>query len=370
MSLIEKAAARLDVLKRASGESVIGPKSVSGATAAPAQPRSVPTSVAPLLHPVRSPFPDQEPAGAEDAVPPPAVAPVVLPVTPPLSDDVALLRKAVVPHKPDAPGSREIEIDMRRLILRGMVTPNLPRSQIAEEYRLIKRPLLKNVPVVENGSLIMVSSALPGEGKSFTAINLAISMAMELDHRVLLVDADVARPSVLNRLGLRPERGLMDVLGGDVADLGEVMLRTNIDKLTLLPAGMPHARATEMLASDTMVQLLEQMTRRYSDRVIIFDSPPLLVTTEARVLATHMGQVVIVVEAEKTTHGTVKMALATIESCPVKLLVLNKSRQEGPGSYYGYGYKYGYGYGRDRGKGEQHSSSRSKTRSDGHQHER
>jgi receptor protein-tyrosine kinase len=351
MSLIEKAAARLDVLKRASGESVLRPESTSGAAATPSPVRSVLplTSTAPLLHPVQSDFSGlPPPAGAEA---PAAKTPPTADVQPLLSEDVSLLRKAATPQKPDAQVSRKIEIDMRRLILRGMVTPNLPRSQIAEEYRLVKRPLLKNVPAVENGSLIMVTSSLPGEGKSFTAINLAISMAMELDHRVLLVDADVARPSVLNRLGLRPERGLMDVLGGDVEDLGEVMLRTNIDKLTLLPAGMPHARATEMLASDSMVQLLEQMTHRYPDRVIIFDSPPLLVTTEARVLATHMGQVVIVVEAGMTTHGTVKMALATIESCPVKLVVLNKSREQGSGSYYGY--KYGYGYGRDRGQNQE-----------------
>jgi receptor protein-tyrosine kinase len=360
MSLIEKAAARLDVLKRASGESVIRSESGAGVTPITPQVRSVPPTVsqAPLLLPVQFNFSDRDASADEERFADDSFPPAV-------SEDISLLRKtSLPPRKPEPQVSREVEIDIRRLILRGMVTPSLPRSQIAEEYRLIKRPLLKNITAVENGSLIMVTSALPGEGKSFTAINLAISMAMELDHRVLLVDADVARPSVLNRLGLHPERGLMDALAGDVEDLSEVMLRTNIDKLTLLPAGMPHARATEMLASDTMVQLLEQMIRRYPDRVIVFDSPPLLVTTEARVLATHMGQVVIVVEAGKTTHGTVKMALATIESCPVRLMVLNKSREEGPGSYYGYGYKYGYGYGRDSGKSHH---SKSKSRADGHQ---
>ena len=227
-----------------------------------------------------------------------------------------------------------------------MVTPDRPRSAIAEEYRVIKRPLLRNATAVgpaqiDDGNLIMVSSALPSEGKTFCAINLAISMAMELDYTVLLVDADVSRPSVLNQLGLPPERGLMDALAGDVTDLSDVLLRTNIEKLTLLPAGMPHARATELLASEAMTQLLEQMSNRYPDRIIIFDSPPLLVTTESRVLATHMGQIVMVVEAERTTHSTVRQALATIENCPVKLMVLNKSRERGPGSYYGYGYGYG-----------------------------
>ena len=238
----------------------------------------------------------------------------------------------------------------RRYVLaaKGMVTPDQPRTAIAEEFRVIKRPLLRNAtdtgPArITNANLIMVTSAMPGEGKTFSAINLAISMAMELDYTVLLVDADVSRPSVFRQLGLPPERGLMDVLAGDVTDLSDVLLRTNIEKLSILPAGMPHQRATELLASENMNRLLKQIASRYSDRIVVFDSPPLLVTTESRVLATHMGQVVVVVESERTPHSSVKQALATIESCPIKLMMLNKSRHSGPGSYYGYGYGYGYG---------------------------
>ena len=306
MSLIEKAFQRLDALKQASGES-------AGATE--------PVREAPL--PVSGEAPPHAAQRSSSSVP--AVDPIPMP------------NPAV---------SREIRIDLARLGQLGMVTPDVPRSAVAEEFRVIKRPLLRNAvatgaAAIKNGSLIMVSSAMPGEGKSFTAINLAISMAMELDYTVLLVDADVSRPSVLNRLGLPPERGLMDVLAGDVSELGDVLLRTNIEKLSILPAGMPHPRATEMLASESMNRLLEQIANRYHDRIIVFDSPPLLVTTEARVLATHMGQIVMVVEAERTTHSTVKQALATIESCPVKLMVLNKSRAAGAGSYYGYGYGYG-----------------------------
>jgi len=168
-------------------------------------------------------------------------------------------------------------------------------------------------------------------------------MAMELDYTVLLVDADVSRPSVLRELDLPPQPGLMDVLAGEVDDLSEVLLKTNIDKLSILPAGMPHQRATELLASEGMTQLLEQMAHRYADRIIVFDSPPLLVTTESRVLAAHMGQVVLVVEAERTTHAHVRQALAAIEPCPIRMMVLNKSRDRSVGGYYGYGYGYGYG---------------------------
>lgn len=242
--------------------------------------------------------------------------------------------------------SKEVVMDLGRLAAQGLVTPDRPRSSIAEEYRVIKRPILKNVAMERSGNsnLIMVTSSLPGEGKSFTAINLAISIAMELDHTVLLVDADVSKPSVLKIMGLSPERGLMDVLSEQSIDLSTSLLRTNIPKLSILPAGMPHERATELLASDSMIRMLEEVASRYADRVIIFDSPPLIPTTEARVLAGHMGQIVMVVEAGRTTNGALRQALTTIEACPIKLMVLNKARDSGPGGYYGYGYGYGYGH--------------------------
>ncbi len=305
MSLIEKAAQRLDQLKQASADPA--DDAVQAAVAAQA-------ASAPSAPPAASPVPQAQPAA-------PAAA---------------------------AHASRSVHLDLALLEAKGMVTPDRPRSALAEEYRVIKRPLLHNAtdsgPArIENANLIMITSAMPGEGKTFSAINLAISMAMELDYTVLLVDADVSRPSVFRTLGLGQERGLMDVLAGEVGDLGDVLLRTNIEKLSILPAGMPHARATELLASENTNRLLKQMASRYSDRIIIFDSPPLLVTTESRVLATHMGQVVVVVEAERTTHASIKQALATIEDCPIKLMMLNKSRRQAQGWYYGYGYGYGYG---------------------------
>ena len=165
---------------------------------------------------------------------------------------------------------------------------------------------------------------------------------MELDNTVMLVDADVARPSVLNMLGLPQSAGLLDVLKENSLDISGALLRTNIEKLSILPSGTPHPRATELLASDTMIRLLEDMSSRYSDRIIIFDSPPLLLTTEARVLATHMGQVVIVVNAENTAQAAVKQAITTIDACPVKMMVLNQVRADKAD---GYGYGYGYGYG-------------------------
>jgi exopolysaccharide/PEP-CTERM locus tyrosine autokinase len=170
-----------------------------------------------------------------------------------------------------------------------------------------------------------------------------MSIAMELDRTVLLVDADVARPSLPSMLGLPPVQGLLDLLLDETLDVGDVLIKTNIATLSILSSGTPHPRATELLASEGMSRLLDEMAQRYPDRLIIFDSPPLLVTTEARVLASHMGQVVLVVQAEQTANADVMQALATIEACPIKLMMLNKGRAAAAGGY-GYGYGYGYQY--------------------------
>lgn len=273
---------------------------------------------------------------------------------PPLSAEASETRAKAVVRQPDEKpaevetrASKSIVLNLETIAASGLLVPHAARNQLADEFRVIKRPLIANAmgrggSAVPNGNLIMVTSALPGEGKSFTAINLAISIAMELDNTVMLVDADVARPSVLNMLGLPQSAGLLDVLKENSLDISGALLRTNIEKLSILPSGTPHPRATELLASDTMIRLLEDMSSRYSDRIIIFDSPPLLLTTEARVLATHMGQVVIVVNAENTAQAAVKQAITTIDACPVKMMVLNQVRADKAD---GYGYGYGYGYG-------------------------
>ena len=247
--------------------------------------------------------------------------------------------------------SRRVELNLDALADTGIITPSAPRSALADQYRVIKRPLISNAlgkgpATLKHGNLIMVTSAMAGEGKTFTSVNLAMSIAAELDHTVMLVDADVARPSVPRVLGLPPGPGLLDILEGKV-ELSGALLRTNVDKLTILPSGTPHPRATELLASDAMGALLDDMATRYPDRIIIFDSPPLLLTTESRVLATHMGQIVVVVHAGRTLQSDVQHALSTIESCPVRMMVLNRARTDGAGGYgYGYGYgAYGYGYG-------------------------
>jgi len=231
----------------------------------------------------------------------------------------------------------------------GMLTPAIPRSDIAEEYRTIKRPLLTNIAgqsaaPIENANLIMVTSALQGDGKTFSSINLALSIAMEQDKTVLFVDADTAKAEAGRLLGVPAgSPGLIDVLENKGVSLSDVILRTNVEKLRILPAGNIHAHANELLASDAMRQLMLELSERYSDRVVVFDSPPLLLTTEAGVLANFMGQLVFVVAAEATPQNAVTEALEHIGQDKMVGMVLNRARRHG--KLFGYG--YGYGYGRD-----------------------
>jgi receptor protein-tyrosine kinase len=255
----------------------------------------------------------------------------------------------------NAPGADDVSegnsqvqsINLARLHRMGVVSPDAEKSQVAEEFRIIKRPLIANAfgqgtARVKNGNLIMVTSSVPGEGKSFCAINLAISMAMEMDRTVLLIDADVAKPRIPEYLGIHADKGLLDVLQDKDLKLSDVLIRTDIAKLTVLPAGRTYKRATELLASAAMTRLIEDIGNRYPDRIILFDSPPLLATSESSVLATHMGQIVMVVEAEKTSQEAIREALSHIQSCEVVGMLLNKTTPT-PGADYYYGYYGSYG---------------------------
>ena len=152
----------------------------------------------------------------------------------------------------------------------------------------------------------------------------------------MTIDGDVANPTFPSLLGVPNEPGLLDLLTRDDLDVGDALMRTNIANLTVLSAGSRHRRATELLASEQMASLLHELSLRYADRIIIFDSPPLLATTEARVLASLMGQVVMVVAADVTTQHAVNQALTAIASCEIVMMMLNKARKTEVGSYYGY----------------------------------
>lgn len=322
MSIIEKAASRID--RQRSAAAAANPASPVEASAAQAAVAASPvTGVAhDTLHAV---------AGAPAA---PAIGAAATAAAP------AAAAERAVPKF-----TRRVELDLARMREMGMVTAAGGRTSLLEDFRIIKRPLLQRAfaerrPGDKPGNLIMLTSSLPGEGKTYSAINLAMSIAMELDHTVLLVDADVARPSVLRTLGLPAQRGLMDLLVDDKLDMGDVMLRTNVDTLSILPAGTSTPRATELLASSTMSNLVNEIANRYPDRIVIFDSPPLLLTSESHVLASHMGQIVVVVEAQTTTQHAVKEALSQLNGLDNVNLIYNKTRDV-PGIEETYDYHYG-----------------------------
>jgi receptor protein-tyrosine kinase len=212
-----------------------------------------------------------------------------------------------------------------------ILSPDGERSRTSEEFRVIKRPLLVNTfnrdaADGKQGNLIMVSSSVKGEGKTFTSLNLAMSIAMDLDSTVLLVDADVAEPGLSKALGVKDKPGLIEHLDDQQRDLSRLLLRTDIPNLTILPAGRRHKRSTELLAGRAMKRLVHELANRYPNRIVLFDSPSLLQTSEASVLASLMGQVLIVVEYEMTSQVIVKEALSQFENVDNVYLILNKCK--------------------------------------------
>jgi protein-tyrosine kinase len=244
-----------------------------------------------------------------------------------------------------AQASRHFSLDLAKLQISGFVTPTGGRTHISEEFRVIKRPLLLKAFAtgeehIESGNLIMVTSAKPGEGKTFMAINLAMSIASERDLHVLLVDADVQRPSIFQVLGVPPQKGLLDLLTDPTLTPPDVLVRTNVRNLSLMAAGTPSPATTELLASQKMITLMRDIASRYHDRIVIFDAPPVLASSEPSVLALHVGQTVLVVEAGKTGRRAVDQTLTHISACPHISIVFNKAEKSSGNDEFG-----GYGYG-------------------------
>lgn len=238
---------------------------------------------------------------------------------------------------------QQIEIDFDRLRKMGFALPG-EQSPLAEQFRLIKRPLLSaafscsQTPPSRNANVIMVTSANPGEGKTFVATNLAFSMASEHDLHVLLIDADFPNPAVPRVLGFEASTGLVDVVSDSSIDLADALIRTNIDNLTLLASGPTRPGSSELLASARMARFVDEISARYPDRITIFDSPPVLARSEPIILSKHVGQVVIVMEAERTSRTALDETIELIGSDRIAGVVLNKAPAVGReqfGSYYG-----------------------------------
>lgn len=237
-----------------------------------------------------------------------------------------------------------LHIDTHRLSALNFVANVQERKLIYEEYRVIKRKLINNAfgplnSTLKHPNLILVSSSRPGEGKTFTSVNLALSIALEQDKTVLLIDADVLRPNVSRTLDVQVPVGLTDYLSSENVGVSDIMYSTNVDRLKLIAAGKPHHLSTELLASDKMIALVSEFASRYSDRIVIFDAPPLLGVNETAVLAGMCGQAVIVVEEKRTKLNELEQALSLLPPELAVGFVINKahySRDKG----YGYGYGY------------------------------
>ncbi len=242
---------------------------------------------------------------------------------------------------------RIVQVNSDALRAAGFLAPEDEERQLVDQYRNIKRPLLahafgKQATRIPDGHLVLISSALAGEGKSFTCINLALSLAHERDHSVLLVDADVAKPHISRLFGAADEPGLLDLLDGDRrVDHRNFILPTSVPGLSLLPAGKARQYATELLASNRMEELMRALGEEDPQRIVVFDSPPVLLTSEARVLTRLVGQVVLVVHAGMTPQQAVLEAVDSIEEGKAVNLILNQARQSAGSGYYGGSYGYG-----------------------------
>jgi exopolysaccharide/PEP-CTERM locus tyrosine autokinase len=233
-------------------------------------------------------------------------------------------------------------IDREELREAGFILPDAPVSALAEEFRIVKRQLLLGAMggEIENGRMILVCSAQPNEGKTFCAVNLALSLANERDTEVLLIDADFAKPEILSTLGLEAGPGIMDAIADPAIDVESCIIRTDIAGLSVLPAGRLSNEATELLASDHGRAVLERLAAKPS-RILIFDSAPALAASSASVLAFHAGQALMVVRADRTSEAELREAAGLLGGCGHIQLLLNgvefAANGRRFGSYYGYG---------------------------------
>jgi protein-tyrosine kinase len=238
-------------------------------------------------------------------------------------------------------------IDRARLKEGGFILPDAPVGTLAEEFRLVKRQLLLRGPgeaqaLTAKDRMILVCSAQPNDGKTFCAVNLAISLASERDNEVLLVDADVAKPDVLSTLGLSGEHGLIDAIADPDADVERFIIATDIAKLSVLPAGKATNNDTELLASARAAKVIESLATNNPRRIVILDSAPALAASPASVLAHRVGRVLMVVRADRTSEAELREAIALLDGCDDISLLLNGA------SFFGSNRTYGSYYGQDQ----------------------
>lgn len=243
--------------------------------------------------------------------------------------------RAPAPERPP-----QISFNVAGLRAAGLLPPEEEELTLSRQYRQIKRPLIARAfgtTRIPQGFLVMIASAMTGEGKSFTSVNLALSLSLEKDLHVLLVDADVAKPNISRVLAATGAPGLLDALRDPQMDVERLVLQTDVPTLSFLPAGGFSMEANELLASRRMAQVAAALGKSDSQRIVVFDSPPLLQTNESHALAQVVGQIVVVVRAEYTSQPMLLNALETLKDYQSVSLVLNQSMQPSTSDYYYYG---------------------------------
>lgn len=256
---------------------------------------------------------------------------------------------AAVPPPPSVPDDSRrtgsaITVDFDSLRRAGIIPEGDAGRRLDDEVRRIKWPLLGAAfgeSRVPNGNLLLVTSAVPGEGKTFFSVNLALSIARERDAGVLLIDGDIVKPHVSRLFGLQGRPGLTDVLSGKVASVADAICATDVGGLKILPAGENGGTSPELLASRRMMEVLDWLRTNYADSIILFDSSPLLATNDSQVLSRLVGQVYVVIRADHTLQSLVLEALGLLHEGPVVACILNQVVRSGLEKYYGYGYSHG-----------------------------
>lgn len=247
------------------------------------------------------------------------------------------------PAKPARAASRKYvnhsELEIPYNIDKSLVTAFFPDSVESEQFRMLKNNILfpeKGLPPKS----IMVTSASPGEGKSFVATNLAATIAQNIDEYVLLIDCDLRAPTIHTIFGLNDPPGLSEYLSS-AQPLSSLLVKTFLKKLTLLPSGAIPPNPSELLSSEQMRRLLSEVKNRYSDRYVIIDTPPPYFTSETNALAKHVDGIILLVRQGKTRKKEIQNIIDIYDRKKIIGVVQNFAEKK-PG--YGYGYhKYGYG---------------------------
>ena len=231
------------------------------------------------------------------------------------------------------------KLDFEALAQDGYLTPNSMHNTLAEDYRFLKLSVLQmangiEINQLECENLVAITSSLRGEGKTFTSFNLAMSIALERDTTVLLIDGDLIGRSLTELLGLHNAIGLTDFLLDPHIDLRDIILHTNVPKLRLIPAGRTYRDATELMSSKKMQNLALDLSARYGDRIVLFDTPPLLATSLAVVLTSLVRQILVVVEEGRTPQNRITKAISLLDDSKAVSMVLNKCPRWSKGDYY------------------------------------